>query len=122
MADKFNNELPLFFKQHSICRTIDLSVDFNLFTFPFACLLIILFTIITKRSAFLKRKYCQGYVGIPIPLDFFSHVKRTLIAVIFALLADELLSIAQQVIFNKRPASTRGLLLNQHIEIDLFFF
>jgi hypothetical protein len=112
IVDKFNNNQSLFFKQHSVCRVIDLTAEFNIFTFPFACLLMILFIIITKRVAFLQRRFCHGYFGIPIPLDFFAHVKRTLAAVIFAVFADELLDIAQQALGGNGPLTNRGLPLN----------
>ena len=77
---------------------IDLTGRFNLLTFPVACLFIILLTIITKRAAFYRNRFCRGYIGIPIPFDFFGHVKRTLAAVIFAIFADELLEIASEII------------------------
>jgi len=108
IVNKFNNQQLLFFKRHSICQTIDLTAQFNLFTFPVACLLIILFSIITKRVAFQRNKYFKGYIGIPIPLDFFAHVKRTLAAVIFAIFADELLDIANEVISGKSLSTNKG--------------
>ena len=44
------------------------------------------------------RKQCEGYVGPVIPLDFYVHIKRKFAAVVFAIIADELLDIINQVI------------------------
>ncbi len=114
IVDKFNRKQPLFFKRHSICRTFDITVaEFNLFTFPLACLLILLFILITKRVSFQRNKFCKGYIGLPIPLDFFAHVKRTLAAVIFAIFADELSEIATDLVGGGGGSSNRGLYLNK---------
>ncbi len=110
---KFHNNQSLFFKRHSVCLIIDLTAQFNLFTFPVACLLIILLTIITKRIAFHRNKYCKGYIGIPIPIDFFAHVKRTLAAVIFAIFADELLEIVSEIWSGGGGGRGRGVSINQ---------
>jgi hypothetical protein len=75
--------------------------------------LIILLTIITKRIAFHRNKYCKGYIGIPIPIDFFAHVKRTLAAVIFAIFADELLEIVSEIWSGGGGGRGRGVSINQ---------
>lgn len=98
IVGKFERKQQLYFMRHPICKVIDLTGRFNLLTFPVACLFIILLTMITKRAAFYRNRFCHGYFGIPIPFDFFAHVKRTLAAVIFAIFADELLEIAQEII------------------------
>jgi hypothetical protein len=108
IVHKFNTQQPLFFERHSICHIIDLTAEFNLFTFPVACLLIILFTIITKRIAFQRNKYFKGYIGIPIPIDFFAHVKRTLAAVIFAIFAEELFDISNEVVNGNGLSTDKG--------------
>jgi hypothetical protein len=112
IVDNLNNNRSLFFKRHSICRIMELKSDFNLFTFPVACLLILLFIIITKRVSFQRNKWFKGYIGIPIPLDYFAHVKRTLAAVIFAISADELLDIVNETISGNHPSINKGLFLN----------
>ena len=56
---------------------------------------------------------CWGYVGLPMPFDFFSSVKRTFIAVIFAIFADELVEIANDLFFKSAPASDEGLCLHR---------
>lgn len=109
--DKFKNQQPLFFKRHSICRVIDLTSDFNILTFPAACLLILLFAIITKRASFQRNKWFKGYIGLPIPIDFFAHVKRSLAAVIFAIFADELLVIVFESISDDNKSTNKGLFL-----------
>lgn len=106
---KFYNEEELFIKPNSICRTITLVAEFNVFTFPVACLLMLLFILTTKRVSFHRNKFCKGFIGIPIPLDFFAHVKRTLAAVIFAIFADELLDIVKQAVGGDGTSSNRGL-------------
>jgi len=75
-------------------------------------LLILLFTITTRRVVFQRNKLCKGYFGIPIPLDFFGHVKRTLAAVIFAIFAEELLGIANEILSRRAPSSNKGLLFS----------
>ena len=110
IIDKFKNQRPIFFKRHSICRIIDLTVEFNLFTFPVACFIILLFTITTKRISLRRNKYCCDYIGIPIPLNSFARVSRTLAAVIFGIFADELLSIANDVLRGNSWSSDKGSL------------
>ncbi|CAF3017534.1 unnamed protein product [Rotaria sp. Silwood2] len=117
IVDKFKKAQPIFFTRHSICRIIDLKAEFNLFTFPLACFIILLFTITTKRVSFQGRKYCKGYIGIPIPLDCFAHVKRTLAAVIFAIFADELLNIANEVLKGSSPSSNKGVAIIYLLQI-----
>lgn len=109
IVEKFNKSQPLYFKPHRICRVINLAERFNLLTFPFACLLIIIFVFLTKRMSFKHKKLFRGYIGIPMPLDFFAHVKRTLAAVIFAIFADELLDIVKQTLFRGETNSQQGL-------------
>ncbi|CAF1338820.1 unnamed protein product [Rotaria sordida] len=117
IVEKFKKAQPIFFKQHSICRIIDLRAEFNLFTFPLACFIILLFTITTKRVSFQGSKYCKGYIGIPIPLDIFAHVKRILAAVIFAIFADELLDIANDALNGSNPSSNQGVVIVYLLQI-----
>ena len=114
IMDKFKNQRPIFFRRRSICRIIDLTVEFNLFTFPVACFIILLFTITKERVSLQPSKRCYDYIGIPIPLNFFARVSRTLAAVIFGIFADELLGIANDVLngnslsFDKGPLWARA--------------
>lgn len=82
---------PLYYNRTAICDILDLE-DFDVFTFPFACLLTVLCIIVTKRKS-LKRNLCHGYVAPAIPLDFLSHIDRKFAAVVFAMIADELIGI-----------------------------
>ncbi len=75
-------------------------------------MLILLFTIITKRASFQKNKWFKGYIGLPIPIDFFAHVKRSLAAVIFAIFADELLVIVFESISGDNKSVNKGLFLS----------
>jgi len=106
-----NPNQPLFFKSHSICQTIDLVQQFNVLTFPIACFIILLFSIITKRMSKRRHRCMKDRIGIPIPLDFFSQIKRTLAAVIFALFADELLTIVQNTFSSDRSSRGHGNIL-----------
>lgn len=98
IVDKFQQKQPLYYEPPSFCRIINLRKEFNILTFPLACLLIVLFTILTKRKASKRDSCCRGYLAIPVPLDFFAHVKRTFAAIIFAVVADELANIANRFI------------------------
>ena len=93
IIDKFQRNESLFFQRHEICKVEDVCQDFNIITFPTACLLIVMLFIRRKRVSLQPGKICTQYIGIPVPLDFFVHIKRTFPAVIFAIFADELLEI-----------------------------
>jgi hypothetical protein len=109
IVDKFNKNESLFFQRHAICRVINVRQDFNIITFPVACLLLVIFSLITRRVSFKKGRGCRGYIGLPIPLDFFTHVKRTFAAVIFAISADELFDIAKQLFSRNKQPSGQGI-------------
>ncbi|CAF2102485.1 unnamed protein product [Rotaria magnacalcarata] len=111
IVDKFKKNEPVFFKQHYFCRIMELRTEFNIVTFPLACFIILIFTIITRRVSTHGIKYSRGFIGIPIPLDFFAHVKRTLVAVIFAIFADELLGIANDVLNANNPSTSKGVIM-----------
>ena len=93
----------LFYEQNHICRIINLQ-DFNVLTFPIACFLILVFTVCSKRTSFMKDK-CRGYGAAPMPLDFLSHFDRKFAGVIFAVCVDELIMILQQAL---NGGSTKG--------------
>ncbi len=44
------------------------------------------------------RQKLKGYFAPVIPIDFYIHIKRKFAAVVFAVIADELLDIVNQVI------------------------
>ncbi|CAF0739997.1 unnamed protein product [Adineta ricciae] len=118
---KYENNQSVYFNTHSVCPIINFRADFNIFTFPIACLLILLFVIITKRVSSRHNRYCKGYFGIVIPLDFFGHVKRTLAAVIFAVFADELLDIANELLAGGRKSSNQGVIITYLTQIFRVF-
>ena len=105
---KFKSDEPIFFQRNSFCLTVGQTKEFNIITFPAACLLFLIFTLTTKRRAFQRGKWFNGYVGIPIPLDFFAHVKRTFAAMVFAVFADELLEIALDLFLSLVTPSDDG--------------
>ena len=97
VIEKLKNGQVLFFRPPAFCRVIDNTKEFNIITFPAACLFILILTVITRRVSFQRGKWCWGYVGIPMPIDFFAHVKRVFAAVIFAIFSDELVEIVYTV-------------------------
>ena len=98
IVDKFHHQQPLYYDSPSFCRIINLRKEFNILTFPLACLLIGLFIILTKRKSSKQNACCYGYMTIPVPLDFFAHVKRTFAAITFAIVADELANIVNRFV------------------------
>lgn len=115
MVIKFERKEPLFFERHSLCPIIELRKEFNIITFPLACLLIIIFAIMTKRNRSHRNILCRGYGALPMPVDFFAHIKRTFAAVVFAIYADELLDIARELISSSEKTSEQGFFVEQLI-------
>ncbi|CAF2625495.1 unnamed protein product [Rotaria sp. Silwood2] len=95
IVNKYNNKEPVYFSRKSFCDIFDIQ-QFNVVTFPVACLLVIICIVVTKRISFMRNK-CYGYGAPPVPLDFLSHLDRKFAAVIFAIIADELFEIVQQL-------------------------
>lgn len=108
LVDKFHNDTPLFYEVKPIC-SVTHSADFNVITVPSACFLVVIFAILTKRMTFLRR-VCHGYGALPIPVDFFTHVDRKFIGVVFAIAADELFDIARSV-FIGETKEAEGIML-----------
>lgn len=90
LVEKFKVNYFLYIEHPSICRTMNLGTRFKLFAFPFACLMIFIFSILTKRTSTKHRRWYLNCGGVPIPLDFFAHIQRTFSAMIFAIYAEEL--------------------------------
>lgn len=109
LVKKYGDKEAVYYDRNSFCDIIDLQ-DFNLLTFPIACFVILIFIIFSKRASCLREK-CKGYIAPVIPLDFYIHVKRKFAAVVFALIADELLDIITQVITGNSSSNqgTRGI-------------
>lgn len=108
MSIKREQQLPLYFQRHSLCSVIDLRTEFNIITFPLSCFLILIFSIKIKNVASEEGCCLNRYIAVPLPLDFFAHVKRTFAAVIFAIYADELLSIANELLNGSNAMSNQG--------------
>lgn len=96
LVNKYKQDELLFYNRNSFCDLIDLE-DFNMLTFPIACLFVFIFAIFSKRTSFLRNKF-KSYFGPVIPLDFYIHIKRKFAAVVFAAISDELLDIVTQVV------------------------
>ena len=107
IVGKFNRKEPLYFERHSVCRVFDIREDFNIITFPCACFLIVIFSLTTKRVSFQKGLWFKGYIGLPIPMDFCTGVKRTFPTVVFAIFADELIGIVSGM-FRRTSDSSDG--------------
>jgi hypothetical protein len=101
IVHKYQTDQPVYYEQNSICNIMN-QQQFNLLTFPVACFLILLFIIQTKRTSLLRDK-CYGYGGPPIPVDFISHIDRKFAAVVYAICADELIAIMEQVLNGNSP-------------------
>ncbi|CAF1467776.1 unnamed protein product [Rotaria sordida] len=117
IINKFKKNESLFFQRHSICKVMDVRQEFNVITLPAACLLIVIFSLTTKRVSFQRGKIFKGYIGIPIPLDFFVHVRRTFSAVIFAVYADDLLEIATGIFTRQGSSTNEGIIVTYLREI-----
>jgi hypothetical protein len=108
LVEKFKMNHLLYIEHPSVCRTMNLGTRFKLFTFPFACLLIFIFSMLTKRTSSKHTRWYLSYGGVPLPLDFFAHIKRTFSAMIFAIYADELVEIVNELINEDNTEETRG--------------
>ncbi|CAF2049825.1 unnamed protein product [Rotaria magnacalcarata] len=117
MTEKLHQRLPLFFQQHAFCSIIELRKEFNIITFPIACLLILMFAMMQKRNQSKTNRWFQIYGALPIPMDVFAHVKRTFSAVIFAIYADELLRIAKELVSGDDTPSDQGVILVYVLQI-----
>ena len=108
IVDKYRHNLSLFFEPHRICQVINYQ-KFNLIMFPMSCILILLFAIEHKRVSFVPHK-CHGRFAPPVPVDFFTDINRTFVAVTFAICANELLVIVNNA-FNTSISSDKGIVL-----------
>ncbi len=95
IVGKYRRNEPIYYDTKSFCNIIKIQ-GFNVVTFPFACVLIIVCTVVTKRLSLMRDK-CHGYIAPAIPIDFLSHIDRKFAAVVFAITADELLEIVQDI-------------------------
>lgn len=114
---KYQHNEPLFYNRPAVCGIIYLREEFNMFTFPLACLLIFLFTVMTKHQSTRVNKCCNTRFALPIPLDFFAHIKRTFAAVTVAIVADELSGIATQFISGNGSSIGSGIILTYVVQI-----
>ena len=96
VVHKYQMNQTIYYEQNYICQIINLK-DFNVLTFPVACFLILVFTVCSQRTSFMKDR-CRGYGAAPMPLDFLSHFDRKFAGVIFAICVDELIIILQEAL------------------------
>ncbi|CAF0739179.1 unnamed protein product [Rotaria sordida] len=108
LVNKYKRADLLFYERNSICNIIDLE-DFNMLTLPVACFFMLIFIIFSKRTSCMKKKL-NGHVAPIVPIDFYTHIKRKFAAVVFAIIADELLDIVNQVI-NGNTSKEEGVIV-----------
>ena len=108
IVDKYRHKRPLFYESNSFCQVISYQ-KFNLITFPLSCVLILAFAIECKRISF-KTHYLDGRFAPPVPVDFLSHINRKLVAVIFAICANQLLEIVNDT-FMGSSSTDQGVVL-----------
>lgn len=117
IVDKYHQHQPLYYDPPSFCRILEVQKEFNIFTFPLACLLIALFTILTKRKSWRRHVCCYGYVTVPVPLDFFAHINRTFAAVTFAIVANELANITNEFISENGASLGEGTITTYLLQV-----
>ncbi|CAF1500535.1 unnamed protein product [Rotaria sordida] len=109
IVNKYQTKQSLYYIPNSFCNSIIFD-QFNVITFPVACLLIIMFITVTKRTSLMRDK-CHGYGGLPIPVDFISGVDRKFAAVVFAICADELITIFLELVGGRASREGEGIIL-----------
>jgi hypothetical protein len=71
IISKFKRDEPVFFQRHGACRSIDLREEFNIVTFPAACLLIVLFSLSEGQGLQGLRWHCHSArLLLPRQTDF----------------------------------------------------
>ncbi|CAF3682348.1 unnamed protein product [Adineta steineri] len=108
IVDQYRHNLSLFYKPHGICQVINYRKT-NLIMFPMSCLLIFIFAFEYKRILFGAKQYSDCYF-LPVPIDFFTNINRTFVAVTFAIAANELLEIANEA-FSDTYSFNNGIVL-----------
>ncbi|CAF2491921.1 unnamed protein product [Rotaria sp. Silwood2] len=107
IVDRYKNKQPIYFNRTSFCDALDIA-EFNVVTVSVGFLLIIICILMTKRMS-LMRNRCYGYGAPPISVDFLSHLDRKFAAVVFAIIADELLAVVLQLDYSSD--SKKGILV-----------
>ena len=108
IVDKYRRKRPLFYESNRFCQVISYQ-KFNLITFPLSCVLILVFAVECKRISF-KTHYFNGRFAPPVPIDFLSHINRKLVAVIFAICANQLLEIVNDTLMGS-SSTDQGVVL-----------
>ncbi|CAF1009083.1 unnamed protein product [Adineta ricciae] len=109
IVTKYLNNQSIYFIPNNFCD-ITTYQNFNVITFPVSCFVILLFIIRSQRVSCLRDKL-RGYGAPPVPVDFLSHIDRKFAAVVFAVCADELISILQEA-FNGGGAKGDGVIVS----------
>lgn len=108
VIDKLNNDQALYFTRSSFCRVFDVTKDFNIIMFPMSILFFLIFTLATRRVSLCRNRCSFPFIGPPIPMDFFVHVRRLFAAMVFAIFADEFSEIFDQIFSFGRSPSSQG--------------
>ena len=105
---KYRTNHSIYYEMNPICRVLQAEY-FPLITFPIACVLVVVFSLRSRRTSF-HRDQCSGYGAIPMPVDFLSHVDRKFAAIVFAVCADEIITIVVEVLVGD-SSQGRGVVL-----------
>jgi hypothetical protein len=108
IIDKYQHYRPLFYAPHSICHVFNYN-KFNLIMFPISCLLVLIFAMEYKRVSFMSQ-HCRGHFAPPVPVDFLTHKNHKLVAVIFAVCANQLFEIVNET-FQDSGSVDQGVIL-----------
>lgn len=109
IVEKFEKNMVLTYERNKICDVLDMN-RMNLIIFPLSCVFII-FLVIEGRRKSSSRGVCSVRFGFPAPMDVFSISNRKLIVTIFAICADELLKIVNEVVFSS-SSSNSGVIVD----------
>jgi hypothetical protein len=110
VVQKYINKEKIFYTPPPVCETLSLRSS-NVVTISVASLIVAICVLISKRVSLL-RNTCHGYGAPAIPIDFISHIDRKFAAVIFAIIADELLIIVKQIINDRSSTDlSQGIII-----------
>ncbi|KAI0986633.1 hypothetical protein GJ496_007339 [Pomphorhynchus laevis] len=122
----FDNELDLKSKLNRSlgivkrCQLMTSFVQENLISFPFALLALITFAFFIKRDKYCRR-CLNGRPGLPTPMEPFKMKNRFSTAIIFGLLACEVLKIFEELLFKTNSTQPLGILLDLSVRVGFVF-
>ncbi|CAF1252893.1 unnamed protein product [Adineta ricciae] len=118
IVDQYRHNRSLFYKPHPVCQAINYQ-RMNLIMFPISCLVIFIFAIEYRRFLFGAKKNKFDYYFPPVPLDFFTNINRTFVAVTFAITANELLEIANEELSRTHSTDRAAVYIDSRLSLLL---